>query len=185
MGTTSVNPASAPVGVSAPAQGHGGHNGAAGPSSAGSPSFSGAYAQALARSAPAGGLSATAVSRAVSGNIPVGNAGHGGGHDLHLAALALRGKRLELLASNIVNADTPGYKAVDIDVEEALRSGVTAATVPVKYRIPMQPSMDGNTVEMEVERAQFADAAVRYEFSLNQALKHYMHISDLFRDLKD
>jgi flagellar basal body rod protein FlgB len=104
---------------------------------------------------------------------------------LHERALALRGKRLEVLAANIANADTPGYKAVDIDVEAALRAGETAETVQVKYRIPLQPSIDGNTVEMEAERAQFADAAVRYQFSLDRALKHYMHISELLKDLKE
>lgn len=185
MATTPVNPGTPPAGAPATAQGHADHAVAAGPSGVAPASFSNAYASALARSAPSANLSASRVARVASGHIPVGSAGHGVGHDLHLTALALRGKRLELLASNIVNVDTPGYKAVDIDVEEALRSGATAATVPVKYRMPTQPSMDGNTVEMEVERAQFADAAVRYEFSLSQALKHYMHISELFRDLKD
>lgn len=101
------------------------------------------------------------------------------------ALLRCAQRRLELLAANIANADTPGYRAVDIDVEEALRTGQTAGTATVKYRVPLQSSLDGNTVELEVERSRFADAAIRYQFSLDQAIKHYMHISDLFKTLKD
>jgi flagellar basal-body rod protein FlgB len=104
----------------------------------------------------------------------------------HRAALGLRAARQELLASNIANADTPDYKARDIDFTRALRDALTgssarlpmAATAPrhleraagetvpgapVMYRIPAQPSADGNTVEMDIERAQFADNALRYE----------------------
>ena len=61
----------------------------------------------------------------------------------HESALSLRAQRQELLASNIANADTPNYKARDIDVN--------------------QGSVDGNTVDMDVERNQFADNALRYE----------------------
>lgn len=104
-------------------------------------------------------------------------------------ALRLREARQQLLASNIANADTPNYKARDIDFASALQGalsgntgslplattspnhmgGATGETVmgaPVLYRNPLQPSADGNTVDMDVERAQFADNAVRYEASL-------------------
>lgn len=104
-------------------------------------------------------------------------------------ALNLRAARQELLASNITNADTPNYKARDIDFASALRSalagteaplpvvqtapmhlaGKTGGAIlgaPVMYRKPLQPSADGNTVDMDVERAQFADNALRYEASV-------------------
>jgi flagellar basal-body rod protein FlgB len=107
----------------------------------------------------------------------------------HQVALNLRAARQELIASNIANADTPNYKARDIDFSSALKGalGGTSATLqleataakhlsgdagesvmgaPVQYRVPVQPSADGNTVDMDVERAQFADNAMRYEASV-------------------
>lgn len=103
-------------------------------------------------------------------------------------ALRLRAERQQLLASNIANADTPNYKARDIDFSAALKqavsagsvqagplaktatahiggnpAGLTASGVPVLYRTAAQGSVDGNTVEMDVERSQFADNALRYE----------------------
>lgn len=106
------------------------------------------------------------------------------------AALGLRSQRQQLLASNIANADTPNYKARDIDFASALQ-GVLARTTPpagvlaqsapahfggagqsgdylpngtpVLYRHPAQGSADNNTVDMDVERNQFADNALRYE----------------------
>ena len=89
-------------------------------------------------------------------------------------ALKLRSQRQELLAANIANADTPQYKAVDIDFAQALADATspegdaakTARSSTVLYRVPGQPSLDGNTVEMDVERAQFADNTVRYEAAL-------------------
>jgi flagellar basal-body rod protein FlgB len=103
--------------------------------------------------------------------------------------LNLRSARQELIASNIANADTPNYKARDIDFAKTLQgalsgngpklqlagtvsnhlSGGTGASVmgaPVMYRNVIQPSADGNTVDMDVERAQFADNALRYEASM-------------------
>ncbi len=104
-------------------------------------------------------------------------------------ALSLRASRQELLASNIANADTPNYKARDIDFASALQNALSgsggklemSATTnlhlqgntgtnilgsPVMYRTPTQASADGNTVEMDTERAQFADNALRYEASV-------------------
>jgi flagellar basal-body rod protein FlgB len=86
-------------------------------------------------------------------------------------ALKLRGQRQELLASNVANADTPNYKAVDIDFAQALKAATsthngTAPTPALLYRNPTQPSIDGNTVELDAERAQFADNTVRYEAAL-------------------
>ncbi len=107
----------------------------------------------------------------------------------HQTALNLRAARQELIASNIANADTPNYKAKDIDFKSALQgalqggnakltvattssahlAGTTGESVmgaPVMYRKPLQPSADGNTVDMDVERVQFADNALRYEASV-------------------
>jgi len=87
-------------------------------------------------------------------------------------ALKLRSQRQELLAANIANADTPNYKAVDFDFGKALaaaaatREGTPASAPQVLYRVPAQASLDGNTVEMDAERAQFADNTVRYEAAL-------------------
>lgn len=107
----------------------------------------------------------------------------------HQTALSLRSARQELLASNIANADTPGYKARDFNFATALQNAVAGSSAklpmvtssamhlegnaggsvmgaPVQYRRPDQPSADGNTVNMDVERAQFADNALRYEASV-------------------
>jgi flagellar basal-body rod protein FlgB len=87
-------------------------------------------------------------------------------------ALKLRSQRQELLAANIATADTPGYKAVDFDFGKALAAvastpaGSTAPAPDVLYRQPSQASLDGNTVEMDAERAAFADNTVRYEAAL-------------------
>ena len=83
---------------------------------------------------------------------------------IHGKALALRSQRLSLLASNIANASTPGYKARDIDFEAALKeataqsSGATSTDMgkavedAMGYRVPLQPSLDGNTVELSTEQ---------------------------------
>ncbi len=111
---------------------------------------------------------------------------HGADEHVHELALKLRAYRMELLASNIANADTPGYKARDIDVAQALREKIaTVAEVPVSYVIPRQSSLDGNTVEMDVERGKFAENAVRYQFSLDRVIGHYRHMMELFQSLKD
>lgn len=87
-------------------------------------------------------------------------------------ALKLRSTRQELLAGNVANADTPSYKAVDFDFGKALatatatKPGAPAAAPELLYREPAQASLDGNTVEMDAERAKFADNTVRYEAAL-------------------
>jgi flagellar basal-body rod protein FlgB len=108
----------------------------------------------------------------------------------HETALSLRSQRQELLASNIANADTPNYKARDIDFSNALQASLARAGAPstplattnaahapqgaadgskladgtpVLYRGVVQGAVDGNTVDMDVERNQFADNALRYE----------------------
>ena len=86
---------------------------------------------------------------------------------VHGAALEVRSQRMGVLASNIANASTPGFKAKDIDFRQALASAtstgdiadsVNAATL---YRVPNQPSMDGNTVELSQEQTAFAENAVQ------------------------
>ncbi|MFZ6748386.1 flagellar basal body rod protein FlgB [Undibacterium sp. Ren11W] len=106
----------------------------------------------------------------------------------HELALSVRGQRQQLLASNIANADTPNYKARDIDfsavMNNALHKGVSqetsslaktsaahldpqsAASIPALYRNNAQANVDGNTVDMDVERNQFAENSLRYEASL-------------------
>ena len=91
---------------------------------------------------------------------------------VHGAALEVRSQRMGVLASNIANASTPGFKAKDIDFKSALASmesdvgekGIAAAT---KYRVPLQTSMDGNTVELNQEQTAFAENAVQYQTTLS------------------
>jgi len=125
--------------------------------------------------------------------------------DFHQQALGLRQQRHQVLASNIANADTPGYKARDMDFASALHKavgkggagtpalglartaerhiagqGVAAGNADLLYRLPDQPSLDGNTVDMDRERSAFADNAVRYQAALTilnrriQGLKNAM-----------
>ena len=91
---------------------------------------------------------------------------------VHGAALEVRSQRMGVLASNIANASTPGFKAKDIDFKAALASmendanadSIGAAT---KYRLPTQTSMDGNTVELSAEQTAFAENAVQYQTTLS------------------
>ena len=107
-------------------------------------------------------------------------------------ALRIREQRQQVLASNIANADTPNYKARDLDFKAALQGALQgtpaaggtplAVTEPghlagnpgltaeagLLYRTPAQGSVDGNTVNMDAERAAFADNAIHYEFNLTR-----------------
>jgi flagellar basal-body rod protein FlgB len=91
---------------------------------------------------------------------------------VHGAALQVRSQRMGVLASNIANASTPGYKARDIDFGAAMqsiaagRSGDSAIESATLYRIPLQPSQDGNTVELVTEQTAFAENAVAYQTTL-------------------
>lgn len=105
----------------------------------------------------------------------------------HENALKFRALRNQVLSANIANADTPGYKARDLDFNRALGSAtgkavrligtsdrhIANAGVPARmtseqlqYRVPMQPTLDGNTVETDVEQAAFAENALMYRASL-------------------
>ncbi len=93
---------------------------------------------------------------------------------IHGKALQLRSQRLELIASNIANASTPGYKARDIDFDTALKDatksqGTVAGALEqaMGYRVPLQSSSDGNTVEMSTEQTLFAENAVKYRTTLS------------------
>lgn len=116
---------------------------------------------------------------------------------IHAAALTLRERRTELLATNLANADTPGFKARDMDFRSALAAvgstsagqllatnpqhiggGAPGAATPggagavgsteafLKYRTPLAPSLDGNTVDPQLEQAAFAENTVHYQATL-------------------
>ncbi len=126
-----------------------------------------------------------------------------GSIDFQSKALELQAERGRVLASNIANADTPNYKARDFSFQQALAaataqsgaqltstlqvarthaahlSGPNAATggPPLLYRAPLQSAVDGNTVDLDVERANFAENSVRYEATLrflNSQIKEMM-----------
>lgn len=87
---------------------------------------------------------------------------------IHAAALQVRSQRMAMLASNIANAATPNYKARDLDFASALSLAKQGNSVDgaIRYRVPIQPSLDGNTVEMATEQTQFAENALAYRSSL-------------------
>ena len=108
--------------------------------------------------------------------------------DFHAQALTLRAERQRLIASNIANADTPGYVARDMDFAQALKEA-TGAMQPARamavsqpghlagtpgaraeanllYATPSQTNLDSNTVDMDRERAAFVDNSVKYEATL-------------------
>ena len=94
---------------------------------------------------------------------------------VHGAALEVRSQRMGVLASNIANASTPGFKAQDVDFQKALASVENAASTggnvsissALQYRVPSQPSLDGNTVELSTEQTAFAENAVAYQTTLS------------------
>lgn len=102
---------------------------------------------------------------------------------IHPQALLLREQRGEVLAANLANADTPGYKARDLNFESVFKQNLNLTQnlerthvnhMPVNhqleahtlYRNPNQASLDGNTVEENVEQAKYAENAVQYQASL-------------------
>lgn len=108
---------------------------------------------------------------------------------VHAQALPLRSQRTEVLAANLANADTPGYRARDIDFKSALAAagspnapvrmmttasghigGASIGGAPspeLKYRTPLAPALDGNTVDAQLEQAAFAENSVRYQATLH------------------
>ncbi len=101
---------------------------------------------------------------------------------IHERALGVRGQRMEVLARNIANADTPNYKAQDVDFKAMLKEAKTeyltatndkhfaglqeAPDNGMRFRTPFNSSFDGNTVEMNVEQAQYGKAASEYQATL-------------------
>jgi flagellar basal-body rod protein FlgB len=110
---------------------------------------------------------------------------------VHADALKVQSKRMEVLANNLANVDTPNYKARDIDFRAALAAAGSPGTNlsltttsaghlggastaadgadasgALKYRTPLAPSLDGNTVDAQMEQAAFADNTVRYQATL-------------------
>ena len=119
--------------------------------------------------------------------------------DLNARSLSIANQRLEVLADNVANADTPGYKARDIDFRTAMQNAGSGGDVGLKatskghiqldgaagpntatpmYRVPDQPSLDGNTVDSQRENAAFAETSVRYQASLT-------FLSSQIRSLRD
>ena len=108
---------------------------------------------------------------------------------VHAQALPLRSQRSAVLAANLANADTPGYRARDLDFKSALAAagsstgavdlattktrhmgGATingAPSAELKYRTPLAPSLDGNTVDAQLEQSAFAENTVRYQATLS------------------
>ena len=103
---------------------------------------------------------------------------------LHGQALTVRSKRVEVIARNIANADTPHYKAQDLDFKQILKKSSEQQLrttrdahfeVPAPganphgllYRVPFNTSFDGNTVEMNIEQAQYGKAAAEYQATLS------------------
>ncbi|MDD2665025.1 MAG: flagellar basal body rod protein FlgB [Dechloromonas sp.] len=173
----------------------------------GSTAFSSILENAISRSAAANG--------APSSNIdPTGKLTLGAPHPSHLPAnknedfqqkmLGIRAYRQQILASNIANADTPGYNAVDIDIAEAAggdqspplklnasspghlkgNSSWQSPPVNLKYHVPYQAALDGNTVEMDVERQKISENSLMYQFSLDRVGGEFKHMKELFQSLK-
>lgn len=107
---------------------------------------------------------------------------------IHARALGVWQRRAEAIADNLANADTPDYKARDVDFRKVLATAggndetlqlatptagqigadgnSTTTTIPLSWRVPLQPSMDGNTVDTQVEQAAYAANSVHYQASL-------------------
>ena len=213
-----------PLPIQTPSGGsHSNHGAGMGTQHSGGTSFSSALAQAIglspgsAESSAKGALHAgehVLNASSLSGfsqpaQLPISGANHASEHGVQEAALGVRAYRQQLIAANIANADTPNYKAVDIDFPEALRIAQSASNAsplslsttmpghisaqalstappyPLKYHMPSQVSADGNTVEMDVERSKFAETAVMYEYSLDRVGGHLKMMMEFFQALKD
>uniref|UniRef100_UPI004048D1B2 flagellar basal body rod protein FlgB n=2 Tax=Polynucleobacter sp. TaxID=2029855 RepID=UPI004048D1B2 len=116
--------------------------------------------------------------------------------------LSLRAQRQQLLASNIANADTPNYKAVDIDFNSAMQAALqqvnpaelkltssshlpntgTIGNADIKERASKQNSLDGNTVDMDIERAQFTENALQYEAAITLINNHFKNIASVIQN---
>jgi len=107
---------------------------------------------------------------------------------IHEQAMYVRAKRTSILASNIANADTPNYKARDMDFKRILQQSMHGQSADMMrtthakhiqvgptgelanellYRSPLQPSIDGNTVDSQIEKAEFSENAIQYQASVH------------------
>jgi len=121
---------------------------------------------------------------------------------IHEQALYVRARRNGIIASNLANADTPNYKARDIDFREALKhaagmdnegtmrtthnghiqpSGKGAADAEALYRHPHQASIDGNTVDAQMEKARFTENAVQYQTTLNFLSGRFKNLTEALK----
>jgi len=123
---------------------------------------------------------------------------------VHEHALELRTKRAEILANNIANADTPGYKARDIDFqsmlseqmsgkssEQSLKMATTNGkhlpfngnndSADLLYRMPSQPSLDGNTVDTQTEKAEFMKNTLQYQSSFQFLSSRFKSMTNAIR----
>jgi len=121
---------------------------------------------------------------------------------VHPNALLVNARRLELLAENMANADTPNYKARDLDFRSALKHALAgnedggslsrtdpghlstaggAGTLRAQYRVPNQPSLDGNTVDGDLEKSAFSEATIRYQASLDFVSSRISDLRKAFR----
>jgi flagellar basal-body rod protein FlgB len=124
--------------------------------------------------------------------------------DFQAQALTLRAERQRVIASNIANADTPGYQAKDLDFSTALRAatnqlpgaaqmattraghmalpgGATATEAALRYATPSQTNLDSNSVDMDRERASFAENSVKYEATLRFINGHVREMLDAMK----
>lgn len=126
--------------------------------------------------------------------------------NFHHQALSLRTARQELLSSNVANADTPNFKAKDIDFASVLREKLSltantnnvglTTTSPMHigvntngaldnsllYRVPLQPSADGNTVDMDMERTRFADNSIKYDASITFITNEFRNLTKAMQE---
>jgi flagellar basal-body rod protein FlgB len=119
---------------------------------------------------------------------------------IHQYSVGVRGKRAETLASNIANANTPGYKAKDMDFERALKAATSGANVGLSrtngrhisasanvmgeqmYRVPTQPDTgDGNTVDAQLEQNLFMQNSLEYQASLDFLGAKFKNLSKALR----
>lgn len=117
---------------------------------------------------------------------------------VHQQALFVRQQRTEVLAANIANADTPGYKAKEIDFRAALNNAsqqstgiartnarhinvTSPASSYEQYRVSEQPSLDGNTVDIQQEKAAVADNSVRYQATVTFLSRRFSGMINAFK----
>ncbi len=129
---------------------------------------------------------------------------------IHEQALHLRTKRAEVLANNLANVDTPNFKAKDIDFKAVLNSHMNSSAPTLKmatnhsahrrgmfdsgpsaeingedvellYRTPLQPSVDGNTVDEQMEQAEFMKNAMQHQASYTFLNKKFKGLSSALR----